>query len=115
MKKIKHPNKLDISVFYQLTRRLPHEELEYYDERIITHLYDTFCNESIKLLGKTIRCRTNVLYHLLVKIGKEPNADLFPFIKFINGGSHQQAEEEIKFMFEHLGWSYSPIQLDQVV
>ena len=52
MKKVKCPHKLDISVFYQLTRRLPHEELEYDDERIISHLYDTFCNESIKLLGK---------------------------------------------------------------
>ena len=70
MKKVKYPRKLDISVFYQLTRRLPHEELEYDDERIITHLYDTFCNESIKLLGKTVRCRVNVLYHLLAKIGK---------------------------------------------
>ena len=61
MKKVKCPCKLDISLFYQLTRRLPHEELEYDDERIITHLYDTFCNESIKLLGKTVRCRVNVL------------------------------------------------------
>ena len=59
-KKVKCPRKLDISVFYQFTRRLPHEELEYDDERIITHLYDTFCNESIKLLAKTVRCRVNV-------------------------------------------------------
>ena len=56
MKKVKCPRKLDISLFYQLTRRLPHEKLEYDDERIITHLYDTFCNESIKLLGKMVRC-----------------------------------------------------------
>ena len=109
MKKVKCPCKLDISLFYQLTRRLPHEELEYDDKRIITHLYDTFCNESIKLLGKTVRLRVNVLYHLLAKIGKEPNADLLPFMK---GASHQRTEEEIKFVFEHLGWSYSPIQLD---
>ena len=109
MKKVKCPRKLDISVFYQLTKRLPHEELEYDNERIITHLYDTFCNESIKLLGKTVRCRVNVLYHLLAKIGKEPNADLFQFMK---GASHQQTEEELKFVFEHLGWSYSPIKLD---
>ena len=109
MKNVKCPCKLDISVFYQLTRRLPHEELEYDDERIITHFYDTFCNESIKLLGKTVRFRTNVLYHLLAKIGKEQNTDLFPFMK---GASHQQTEEEIKFVFEHLGWSYSPIQLN---
>ena len=112
MKKVKCPHKLNISVFYQLTRRLPQEELEYDNERIITHLYDTFCNESIKLLGKMVRCRVNVSYHLLAKIDKEPNADLFPFMK---EASHQQTEEEIKFVFEHLGWSYSPIQLDQVV
>ena len=109
MKKVKCPRKLNISVFYQLTRRLPHKELEYDNERIITHLYDTFCNESIKLLGKTVRYRVNVLYHLLAKIGKEPNADLFPFMK---GASHQQTEEEIKFVFECLGWNYSLIQLD---
>ena len=108
-KKVKFPCKLDISLFYQLTRGLPHKELEYDDERIITHLHDTFCNKTIKLLGKTVRCRVNVLYHLLKKIGKEPNADLFPFMK---GASHQRTEEEIKFVFEHLGWSYSPIQLD---
>ena len=109
MKKVKCPRKLDISVFYQLTRSLPHEELEYGDERIIIHLYDTFCNESIKLSGKMVRCRVNVLYHLLAKISKEPNADLFQFMK---GASHQRTEEELKFVFEHLGWSYSPIKLD---
>ena len=94
-RKVKFPCKLDISLFYQLTKRLPCEELEYDNERIITHLYDTFCNESIKLLGKMVRYRVNVLYHLLAK-----------------RASHQQTEEEIKFAFEHLGWSYSPIQLD---
>ena len=93
-------------MFYQLTGRLPHKELEHDDERIIIHLYNTFMAASIKLLGKTVRCRINVLYHLLKKIGKEPNADLFPFMK---GVSHQRTEEEIKFVFEHLGWSYSPI------
>ena len=112
-KKVRFPHKLDISLFYQLTRRLPHEELEYDDERIIIYLYntyDTFCNESIKLLGKkTVKCRVTVLYHLLAKIGKEPNADLFPFMK---EASHQQTEEEIKFVFECLGWNYSLIQLD---
>ena len=81
MAKVKCPSKLDISVFYQLTRRLPHEDLNYYDEGLLIHFYDTFCNESMKLLGKMVRCRTNVLYHLLDKIGKEPNADLFQFMK----------------------------------
>ena len=107
MAKVKCPHKLDISLFYQLTRRSPHEEdLNYDDERLLIHFYDTFCNESIKLLGKMVRRRTNVLYHLLDKIGKEPNADLFQFMK---GPSHQWTEEEIKFVFDHLGWDYSPL------
>ena len=81
MKKAKCPHKFDISVFYQLTKRLPHEDLNYDDERLLIHFYDTFCNESITLLGKAVRYRVNVLYHLLAKISKEPNTDLFQFMK----------------------------------
>ena len=108
MAKVKCPRKLDISVFYQLTRRLPHEDLNYDDERLLIHFYDTFYNESIKLLGRTVRYRVNVLYHLLAKIGKEPNADLFQFMK---GPSHQRTEEEIELVFKNLGWDYSQIKL----
>ena len=86
MKKIKCPRKLDISVFYRLTKRLPHEDLYYDDERLLIHFYDTFMVASIKLLGKHVRYRTNVLYHLPKKIGKKPNADQFQFMK---GASHQ--------------------------
>ena len=97
-------------MFYQLTGRLPHEELEFKEEDFIIHFYGTFVAVSIKLLGKTVRCKINVvLYHLLKKIAKEPNADLFPFMK---GNSHQRTEEEIEFVFGYLGWSYSPVQLD---
>ena len=109
MAKVKCPCKLDISVFYQLTRRLPHEDLNYDDERLLIHFYNTFYNESIKLLGCTVRCRVNVLYHLLGKTGKEPNADLFQFMK---GPSHQRTEEEIELVFKNLGWDYSQIKLD---
>ena len=86
VKKVKCPCKLGISVFYQLTRRLLHEKLDYDDERFIIHFYDAFMAASIKLLGKTVRCRVSVLYHLPKKIGKEPYTDLFPFMK---EASHQ--------------------------
>ena len=49
MAKVKCPRKLDISVFYQLTRRLPHEGLNYDDERLLIHFYDTFYNETLKV------------------------------------------------------------------
>ena len=55
MNKVKCPRKLDISVFYQLTRRLPHEDLNYDDERLLIHFYNIFYNESIKLSGHTVR------------------------------------------------------------
>ena len=73
MAKVKCPHKLDISLFYQLTKRLSHEDGQNYDdERLLIHFYDTFYNESIKLSGKKVTCRVNILYHLLKKIGKEP-------------------------------------------
>ena len=106
MAKFKCPKKIRYFSFYKLTGRLPHEDLDYYDdERILMHFYSTFYNESIKLLGKMVRCKTNVLYHLLDKIGKEPNVDHFQFMK----AAHQRTEEEIEFIFEHLGWKYSPL------
>ena len=66
-----------------------------------------------------VRCRTNILYHLLDKIGKEPNADHFQFMK---EPAHQRTEEEIEFVFDHLGWDYfllcgakgPPTKLDQI-
>ena len=72
MAKVKCPCKLDISVFYQLTRRLPHEGLNYDDERLLIHFYDTFYNENIKLLGCTVRCRGNVYIIYWLRLVRNP-------------------------------------------
>ena len=53
-KKVKFPRKLDLSVFYQLTGRLPHEGIEFKEEDFIIHFYGTFVAASIKLLGITV-------------------------------------------------------------
>ena len=107
-KLVKFPSKLEVSVFYKLTRRLPHEELEFNERNLIIHFYYTFVRASEKLLGKPVRYRVNVLYHLLRKIGKKPKANSFTVMK---GSGHKRTEEEIKFVSEHLGWDYSPIEL----
>ena len=107
-KLVKFSRRLEIPVFYELIGRLPHEELEFNERNVIIHFYNPFVAASEKLFEKPVRFRANVLYHLLKKIGKEPNADLFPFMK---GDGHQRTEEEIEFVFEQLGWSYSPIPL----
>ena len=75
---------------------------------MLFHFYDTFYNKSMKLLGKMIKCKTNVLYHILRKIGKCLNANSFQFMK---EQAHQRTEEEIKFVSDHLGWDCSPIKL----
>ena len=100
MANVKCPRKLDISVFHQLTGRLPHEDLNDDDERLLFHFYNTFYDESIELLGKMIKCKTTVLCYILRKIGKSLNANSFQFMK---GPAHQRTEEEIEFIFEHLG------------
>ena len=48
--KVKYPRKLDISVFYQLTGRLPHKGIKSKEEGFIIHFYHTFVAASIKLL-----------------------------------------------------------------
>ena len=83
-KLLKFPQRLEISVFYELTAKLPHEELEFNERDLIVHFYNTFLTASEKLFGKPVRYRVNVLYHLLKKIGKESNVDLFPFMKADN-------------------------------
>ena len=105
-KKVKFPRRLEIPVFCELTGRLPHKELEFNERDLIIHFYNTFLAVSEKLLGKPVRYRVNVLYHLLRKIGKEPKASSFTFMK---DSGHKRTEEEIKLVFEHLGWDYSPI------
>ena len=62
-KKVKFPRKLDISVFYQLTGRLPHEGLEFKEEDFIIHFYYTFMAARIKLLGK--RLDVELMYYTI--------------------------------------------------
>ena len=84
---------------------MPHEELEFAERYLIIHFYYTFVRASEKLLGRPVRYRVNVLYHLLRKIGKELKANSFTFMK---GSGHKRTEEEMKSVFEHLDWDYSP-------
>ena len=56
MKKlVDFPPSLEISVFYELTGRLPHEGLELDEERIMIHFYNTFVEASKKLFRKRVR------------------------------------------------------------
>ena len=61
--KVKFPRKLDISVFYQLTGRLPYGRLKFKEEDFIVHFYNAFIIASTKLLGK--RLDVELMYYTI--------------------------------------------------
>ena len=60
-KLVKFPCRLEISVFYELTGRLPLEELEFNERDLIVHFYNTFLTASEKLFGKPVRYRVKCI------------------------------------------------------
>ena len=58
------------------------------------------------ILGKKVRYNANVLFHLMRLIGKNPDPDNFPLNSGIN---NENTEQEIKTVFEKLGWDYKPM------
>ena len=69
-------------------------------------LYGTFDRVSNEVLGKSVKYKQNVLFHLLRKIGKEPNMEDF----YIKGSkSTERLDDEIGKVFARLGWEFRPI------
>ena len=69
-------------------------------------LYDTFDRVSNEVLGKSIKYKQNVLFHLLRKVGKEPNMEDF----YIKGSkSTERLVDEIGKVFTRLEWEFRPI------
>ena len=69
-------------------------------------LNDTFDRVSSEVLGKSVKYKQNVIFHLLRKIGKEPNIEDF----YIKGSkSTKRLDEEIGKVFARLGWEFRPI------
>ena len=68
-------------------------------------LYNIFNIASIQSIGKNVKYKQNVLFHLLRKIGKKPDMNDFYFQKT---KSVKKTDEEIKKVFDSLGWEFSP-------
>ena len=72
----------------------------------LTSLYGTFDRVSNEVLGKSVKYKQNVLFHLLRKIEKEPNMEDL----YIKGNkSTERLDEEIGKVFARLGWEFKPI------
>ena len=65
--------------------------------------YEYFRINSDKVLGKQVKYKSNVLFHLLQLVGCEPDPDDFP----LNGRvSIERTESEIETVFKVMGWNY---------
>ena len=105
-KEAKFPKKLINSVLRKVNGKLPFEEISELDVNKILYYYDRFTVKSRETLGKKVRYNANVLFHLMRLIGKNPDPNDFP----LNSGiCNENTAQEIKTVFEKLGWNYKPM------
>ena len=97
------PNKLTNTLFRILNGIKDLNLLSCEEVEKLKSLYDTFERVSNEVLGKSVKYKQNVLFHLLRKIGKEPNIEDF----YIKGSkSTKRLDEEIGKVFARLGWEF---------
>ena len=67
------PNKLVNTLVRILSGEKDTDFLDYDEEQKLKNLYSAFNKSSIEVLGKSVKYKQNVLFHLLKKIGKKPD------------------------------------------
>ena len=68
--------------------------------------YEEFRINGDKALGKQVKYKSNVLFHLLRLIGCKPDPDDFPLNSRV---SNERTESEIETVFNFMGWNYKPM------
>ena len=68
--------------------------------------YEEFKINIDKALGKQVKYKSNVLFHLLRLIGYKPDPDDFPLNSRV---SNERTESEIETVFNFMGWNYKPM------
>ena len=80
--------------------------LGYGEEKELKNPYGALNKASIEFLGKSVKYKQNVPFHLLRKIGKEPDINNF---YFQGSASVKNMNEEIKKVFNKFGWEFRPM------
>ena len=100
------PNKLVNTLVRILSGKDETNLLNYEEEEKLKNLYTAFNKRSIEVLGNNVKYKQNVLFHLLRKIGKEPDMKYF-YLQ--SSESVKKRDEEIKKVFDKLGWEFRPM------
>ena len=106
IKKFKFKKDLVNSIVRKLDEVACYKDLHYAKREYLFQLYHEFRFKSNKVLKKQVKCKPNVLFHLLRKIGYDPDPEHFP----LNGkASNDRTKAEIESVFKVLGWNYRPM------
>ena len=95
-----------ITVVRRLNKQSELNPLSDKERTTLQGLYNKFNIASIQSIGKNVKYKQNVLFHLLKKIGKKADMNDFYFQKT---ESIKKTDEEIKKVFNSLGWEFNPI------
>ena len=106
IKKFKFKKNLVNSIVRKLNEVACYKELHYAKRKYLFQLYYEFRFKSNEVLKKQMKYKPNVLFHLLRKVGYDPDPEDFP----LNGkASNDRTEAEIETVFKALGWNYRPM------
>ena len=91
------------SIVCKLNDDLDYKSLTEVQKSSLFRYYETFRTRSHMVLGKYIKYKSNVLFHMLRLVGCDPKPDDFP----LNGRvSNERTETEIEAVFKDMGWEY---------
>ena len=106
IKKFKFKKDLVNSIARKLNEVACYKELHYDKREYLFQLYYEFRFKSSEVLKKQVKYKPNVLFHILQKVGYDPDPEDFP----LNGkASNDRTEAEIETVFKASGWNYRPM------
>ena len=95
------------SIVRRLNGDLDYKSLTEVQKSCLFRYYQNFRVKSYNVLGKHVKYKSNVLFHLLRLVGCDQNPDDFP----LNGRvSNERTQTEIETAFKAMGWNYKPMR-----
>ena len=100
------PKKLVNTIVRTLNGKSELNPLSDRERELLWDLHREFNIKSSQVLRNNVKYKQNILFHLLQKIGKEPDMNDF---SLLGSESVKKTDEEIKKLFDKLGSEFTPI------
>ena len=94
------------SIVCKLNDDLDYKSLTEVQKYSLFRYKETFRTRSHRVLGKHVKHKSNVIFHLLRLVSCDPNPDNFPLKRKV---SNEKTETEIEAVFQDIGWECRPM------